>query len=90
MKNKKPARRSGGAGARKGRRAPTGAPVIDVQYDCRHFRGHIPCVPNKLRGKICGACDEYERVTKSILMKIAYSFYSLILIILLMLFQTVI
>lgn len=68
MKNKKPARRSGGAGARKGRRAPTGAPVIDVQYDCRHFRGHIPCVPNKLRGKICGACDEYERVTKSILM----------------------
>ncbi len=67
MKNKKPGRRSDGAGARKGRPAATGAAAIDVKYDCRHFRGHIPCLPNKLRGRICGACDEYERVDKRIL-----------------------
>jgi len=41
--------------------------VASVKYDCRHFRGHIPCAPNKLRGKICNACDEYEAVTKNIL-----------------------
>ncbi len=77
MKNKKPARRSTGAplrksrssaaGARKGRSFPAGVPAIDVKFDCRHFRGHIPCVPNKLRGMVCGSCDEYERVTKRIL-----------------------
>jgi len=39
-----------------------------VKYDCRHFRGHIPCAPNKLRGKVCTSCDEYEAVTKRILM----------------------
>lgn len=42
-------------------------PAIDVKYDCRHFRGHIPCLPNKLRGRICGDCDEYEKVTARIL-----------------------
>lgn len=42
--------------------------VADVKYDCRHFRGHIPCAPNKLRGKVCNSCDEYEKVTKKILM----------------------
>jgi ADP-heptose:LPS heptosyltransferase len=41
--------------------------VAGVKYDCRHFRGHIPCAPNKLRGKICDSCDEYEAVTKNIL-----------------------
>jgi len=41
--------------------------VAAVKYDCRHFRGHIPCAPNKLRGKVCNTCDEYEKVTKNIL-----------------------
>lgn len=52
MKNEKPARRR---------------PAIDLKFDCRHFRGHVPCVPNKLRGRICGDCDEYEKVTRRIL-----------------------
>ena len=53
---------------KKTQRPAAGAtPAIGVKYDCRHFRGHVPCVPNKLRGKICGDCDEYEAVTKRIL-----------------------
>ncbi|MBK7554479.1 MAG: glycosyltransferase family 9 protein [Flavobacteriales bacterium] len=38
-----------------------------IKYDCRHFQGHIPCKPNKLRGKVCGSCDEYVRTSKRIL-----------------------
>lgn len=53
---------------KKTQRPAAGAtPAIGVKYDCRHFRGHVPCVPNKLRGKICGDCVEYEAVTKRIL-----------------------
>lgn len=39
----------------------------DIKFDCRHFRGGIPCLPNKLRNKVCDRCDEYSPVTKSIL-----------------------
>ncbi len=41
--------------------------ISDLKYDCRHFRGAIPCTPNKLRGKVCGACDEYDPIRTRIL-----------------------
>jgi len=34
--------------------------IEDIKFDCVHFKGHIPCEPNKLRDKICPDCDEYE------------------------------
>jgi len=37
-----------------------------VRFDCRHFRGDIPCKPNKLRSKKC-ICDEYIAVSHRIL-----------------------
>lgn len=46
---------------------PPQAGAGDIRYDCRYFRGHIPCAPNKERGKICHTCDEYEQVRKRIL-----------------------
>lgn len=41
--------------------------VEDLKFDCRHFRGGIPCRPNKLRNKTCLSCDEYDPITKRIL-----------------------
>ena len=41
--------------------------IETVKFDCLHFRGHIPCVPNKLRNKICSTCDEYIPISKRIL-----------------------
>jgi len=40
--------------------------ISAVKFDCRHFRGDIPCKPNKLRGKKC-TCDEYTPATHRIL-----------------------
>ncbi len=31
-----------------------------VKIDCRHYRGHIPCKPNKLYGVHCTDCTYYE------------------------------
>ena len=39
----------------------------DLKFDCRYFKGHIPCTPNKLRNKVCRGCDEYSPITKKIL-----------------------
>lgn len=39
----------------------------DLKFDCRYFRGHIPCLPNKLRNKVCRGCDEYTPISKKIL-----------------------
>lgn len=41
--------------------------VTEVKFDCRFFKGEIPCVPNKLRNKVCTNCDEYSPITKRIL-----------------------
>lgn len=41
------------------------APVI--HFDCRHFKGHIPCKPNKAHGYECGDCPVYEVPAKRIL-----------------------
>lgn len=37
---------------------PTISPE-EVKYDCRFFRGHIPCQPNKDFGVMCNACSHY-------------------------------
>lgn len=39
----------------------------EIKYDCKHFRGEIPCRPNKLRDKVCPSCDEYEQIQTRIL-----------------------
>jgi len=38
-----------------------------IKFNCLYFRGNIPCVPNKLRDKVCDSCNEYQPVTKRIL-----------------------
>jgi len=40
--------------------------IGSVKFDCKYFRGDIPCKPNKLRGKRC-TCDEYVQVSHKIL-----------------------
>lgn len=41
--------------------------IPDIKHNCIHFKGYIPCVPNKQRGKICNNCDEYQPIKKRIL-----------------------
>lgn len=39
----------------------------EVRQDCIHFRGNIPCRPNKVSGAVCNSCDFYRPVSKRIL-----------------------
>lgn len=39
----------------------------DLKRDCRQVRWDRPCAPHKLRGKVCGTCDEYDPVARRIL-----------------------
>ncbi|MEI6817476.1 MAG: hypothetical protein WCL14_12765, partial [Bacteroidota bacterium] len=39
----------------------------EVKFDCKYFRGEIPCIPNKQRDKICSSCDEYTPIKTRIL-----------------------
>lgn len=39
----------------------------NIKYDCRYFKGGIPCTPNKLRNQVCSSCTEYTPITKRIL-----------------------
>lgn len=41
--------------------------IETLHFNCLHFRGHIPCVPNKLRNKVCNGCDEFTPISKKIL-----------------------
>jgi ADP-heptose:LPS heptosyltransferase len=41
--------------------------IEQLKFDCRYFRGHIPCTPNKLGNKVCDTCDEYSPISKRIL-----------------------
>lgn len=41
---------------------------VPVRPDCRHFRGDLPCRPNKEHGYVCGDCPVYAPVTKRILL----------------------
>ncbi len=38
-----------------------------IRFDCRHFRGHVPCKPNKKHGYECDGCPVYEVPAKRIL-----------------------
>jgi ADP-heptose:LPS heptosyltransferase len=38
-----------------------------VHIDCLHFRGDIPCRPNKEQGYLCNGCPVYTQVEKRIL-----------------------
>ncbi|MDP4219603.1 MAG: glycosyltransferase family 9 protein [Bacteroidota bacterium] len=38
-----------------------------IHDDCRHFRGDIPCKPNKEFGVHCDGCEYYDKITENIL-----------------------
>lgn len=38
-----------------------------IKFDCKYFKGDVPCTPNKLRGKVCDSCNEYSPISKRIL-----------------------
>lgn len=38
-----------------------------IKTDCRHFRGYIPCKPNKLHGVHCSDCSYYESLKERFL-----------------------
>ncbi len=38
----------------------------DVRQDCIHFRGGIPCAPNKVKGVMC-TCEDFRPISKRIL-----------------------
>lgn len=39
-----------------------------IHTSCRHYRGALPCVPNKERGKECSTCDEQDPIGDRILL----------------------
>ncbi len=41
--------------------------VFVVKDDCRLFRGHIPCAPNKREGVHCADCPHYDKIEEQIL-----------------------
>ncbi len=42
--------------------------MIDkINFDCKSFKGHIPCKPNKEHDYVCGECPEYIKASKRIL-----------------------
>jgi len=41
--------------------------VQHIKFDCRHFKGHIPCAPNKEKGAICDTCTDYTKISRKIL-----------------------
>jgi len=46
---------------------PEKVDIEDIKFDCLHFRGGIPCKPNKLRNKVCSTCNEYSPIKTRIL-----------------------
>lgn len=46
---------------------PEKVDISDIKFDCRHFKGGIPCKPNKLRNKACSTCDEYSPIQTRVL-----------------------
>jgi heptosyltransferase-2 len=43
------------------------ADPLVVHTDCRHFRGDIPCAPNKEFGVLCDGCQYYDPITENVL-----------------------
>jgi heptosyltransferase-2 len=38
-----------------------------LKFDCKYFKGHIPCKPNKVGNNECATCNEYLPISKRIL-----------------------
>ncbi|MDI9358462.1 MAG: glycosyltransferase family 9 protein [Phycisphaerales bacterium] len=38
-----------------------------INYDCKHFKGYIPCKPNKTKNYVCSHCPDYSPISKKIL-----------------------
>lgn len=41
--------------------------ISKVRFDCKYFKGAVPCVMNKKKGVVCDDCPEYLPVSKRIL-----------------------
>ncbi len=41
--------------------------ITDVKFDCRHFKGYVPCTPHKEKGVVCTDCPAYDPVRRRIL-----------------------
>ena len=41
--------------------------IANVKYDCKHFKGTIPCTPNKIKNSVCDNCKEYKAYSIRIL-----------------------
>lgn len=41
--------------------------IEDLKFNCKYFKGYIPCLPNKQKGEICDTCRSYIPVDKRIL-----------------------
>jgi heptosyltransferase-2 len=41
--------------------------IESIKFDCKHFKGHIPCKPNKTGNNECVTCNEYIPISKRIL-----------------------
>ena len=41
---------------------------VVVRPDCRHFRGDVPCRPNKTEGYVCDRCPVYAPATQRLLL----------------------
>ncbi|MFH1008917.1 MAG: glycosyltransferase family 9 protein [Candidatus Latescibacterota bacterium] len=40
---------------------------MQINTDCRHFRGDVPCQPHKKKGLHCEGCDCYQQIESKIL-----------------------
>lgn len=40
---------------------------MEIKYDCRYFRGDIPCKPHKINGVHCDSCQFYSKTEGRIL-----------------------
>ncbi len=41
--------------------------IEDIKFDCKHFKGYMPCMPNKKYGAECLNCTYYTKISKRIL-----------------------
>lgn len=39
----------------------------DLKFDCKYFKGTVPCAPNKEKGEVCDTCKSYIPISKRIL-----------------------
>ncbi|PWJ34224.1 glycosyltransferase family 9 protein [Sediminitomix flava] len=41
--------------------------LTDIKFDCIHFKGAYPCKPNKTHNRVCLNCEDYQPISKRIL-----------------------